>query len=61
MVLPNIEYEFIYTIEDNNIYVDFVDESAKDAEYMFEINENSLILEGGNISTKGRYVLTKEQ
>ena len=59
MILPSVEYEFTYIIEENCLFIDFAYEGAKDAEYIFEIEGNSLILEGGNATTKGRYVLTK--
>lgn len=60
LVLPNSEYEFTYRIDRNSLYIDFVHEEAKDAEYIFQVNGDILILNGGNTTTNGEYVLTKD-
>lgn len=59
MVLPSAEYEFTYSITDNNLSIDFTYEGAKDAQYIFTIEGNTLTLEGGNATTQGTYVLSK--
>lgn len=61
MVLPSAEYEFTYSITDNNLSIDFNYEGAKDAQYIFTIEGNTLTLEGGNTTTQGTYVLSKSE
>lgn len=61
MVLPSAEYEFTYSVTDNILYIDFKYEGAKDAQYAFYVDGNSLTLEGGNATTQGIYVLTKRE
>lgn len=61
MILPSAEYEFTYSITDNNLSIDFEYEGAKDAQYIFTINGNTLTLEGGNTTTQGTYVLSKSE
>lgn len=60
LLLPGSEYEFTYKIEGNRLYIDFSYEGAKDAEYVFQVNGDTLTLNGGNATTKGEYVLTKD-
>ena len=61
MVLPSAAYEFTYSITDNNLSIDFKYEGAKDAQYIFTIEGNTLTLEGGNTTTQGTYVLKKSE
>lgn len=61
MVLPSAEYEFAYSVTDNILYIDFKYEGAKDAQYTFYVDGNTLTLEGGNATTQGIYVLTKRE
>lgn len=42
------EYEFIYKIDNNKLFIDFKDESLSNFEYIFTLNQDSLILKGDN-------------
>ena len=59
MVLPSAEYSFSYTIEEDVLYIDFAYEGAKDAQYTFHVEGDSLILEGGNSTTQGTLILKR--
>ena len=59
MILPSAEYEFTYQIKDQSVSIDFAYEGAKDAKYIFEVEGDTLILEGGNDTTKGTYTLDR--
>ena len=59
MVLPNAEYAFSYTARDGVLQIDFHFEGAKDAEYQFRLEGDTLTLEGGNLTVQGTYVLHK--
>lgn len=59
MVLPSAEYEFTYSVSDDTLSIDFNFEGAKDAEYTFAIEGNTLTLYGGNTTNQGTYVLRK--
>lgn len=61
MVLPSTEYEFTYTVKDHTLYIDFLYDGAKDAQYIFAIDGNTLTLDGGNVTTQGTYALTKSE
>lgn len=61
MVLPSVEYEFAYTVKENTVYIDFLYDGAKDAQYIFAVDGNTLTLEGGNVTTQGTYALTKSE
>ena len=59
LVLPSAEYEFSYKIKENILYIDFVSDKAKDASYTYQIQGDTLTLEGGNETIQGTYVLKK--
>lgn len=52
-------YDFTYEIKDNQLYIDFVNESAHDATYEFSVKGDTLILIGGEGTIGGTYELTK--
>jgi len=53
------DYDFTYEIKDNQLYIDFVNESAHDATYEFSVKGDTLILIGGEGTIGGTYELTK--
>ena len=57
--LPKNEYSFKYTIENNEIYLDYEDEKATDSDYEYSFEDEKLVLKGIN-STTGTYELTKQ-
>lgn len=61
LMLPDSEYEFTYEVEDDILYIDFVHEGAKDAEYVFRVNGDVLTMDGGNATTRGEYVLRRAE
>jgi len=46
MVLPSSEYKFIYKITENEILIDFEDETAKDYMYTYSLNGDVLEFKG---------------
>lgn len=60
MILPSSEYQFTYEIEGEELRIDFEYEGARDAQYLFTVTEDQLILDGGNSFTCGVYILTKQ-
>lgn len=61
MVLPSAEYEFVYEIEDNTVYIYFLYDGAKDAQYIFAVDGDVLTLDGGNATVQDTYILTKHK
>ena len=59
MLLILADYDFTYEIKDNQLYIDFVNESAHDATYEFSVKGDTLILIGGEGTIGGTYELTK--
>lgn len=59
MCLQDTHYEYSYTIDQNTVSIDFIDESVHDCEYTFEITDNTLKLVGGKGTTGGTYNLNK--
>ncbi len=47
MILPESEYEFQYTLEDDKLTLDFASSRAKDAEYTVDLTEDSMKLTAG--------------
>ena len=59
LVLMYAEYEFNYTIEGDQLYIDFIDEGALDASYTFHVEKRMLFMTGGPGDAKSEYVLNK--
>lgn len=59
MAVSGSEYEFNYMINNYEIKIDFVSESAQDSTYDFIIDENKLTLLSKD-KNKGTFELTKE-
>ena len=59
LVLMTMEYEFTYTIEDDLVRINFVDEGALDADYIFQVQKDTLFLTGGPGDAKSEYVLDR--
>ncbi len=59
MILPSAEYEFQYAIKDDTVQIDFAYEGARDAEYVFSVQGDTLTLTGGSGASQGTYTLTK--
>ena len=59
MLLTLADYDFTYEIRDNQLYIDFVNDSAHDATYEFSVKGDTLTLIGGEGTIGGTYELTK--
>lgn len=57
--LPKNEYSFKYTIENNEIYLDYEDEKATDSDYEYSFEDEKIVLKGIK-DTTGTYELTKQ-
>lgn len=60
MLLDDTSYPFAYSIDGDQLYLDFADDTVTDATYTFTTVDNQLTLEGGEGTTGGRYELAKE-
>ncbi|MBR3163345.1 MAG: hypothetical protein IKF17_04535 [Clostridia bacterium] len=52
-------YEFNYKIKKNELYIDFLSDKAKDANYEFSIDEDKLVVDGID-ETTGSYTMTRK-
>ena len=59
LVLMYAEYEFNYTIEGDQLYIDFIDEGALDSSYTFMVDGRMLFMTGGPGDAKTEFVLTR--
>lgn len=60
MTVSKSKYEFNYTINNDEVEIDFISEAAQDSAYEFTINESKLTLLSKD-NNKGTYELTKEK
>ena len=58
--LPASEYKFIYSIDGNNVHIDFENEKATDSDYSFVFEGNNMILNGIN-QTTGTYTFKRQE
>ena len=56
----NSKYDYTYTIENENIMMDFKNEALRDATYTYKLEDDTLTLIGGEGTTGGEYILKKE-
>lgn len=59
LVLMYTEYDFTYTVEGDQLYIDFTDDAALDARYTFQVDGRMLFLTGGPGDARSEYVLTR--
>ena len=59
LLLPNVTYDFTYTIKDDQISIDYENESVRDGTYTFSVEEDKLTLIGGEGTVGGTYTLTR--
>lgn len=59
LVLMYAEYEFNYTIEGDQLYIDFIDEGALDASYTFMVERRMLFMTGGPGDAQTEFVLSR--
>ena len=59
MILPGTSYGFTYTIEEDQIHIDYTNESVRDGSYTFMVENDKMTLAGGEGTIGGTYELTK--
>ena len=59
LILPSKTYDFTYKIDNDQIHIDYENESVHDGSYTFKIDGNKLTLIGGEGTIGGTYELTK--
>lgn len=59
LILPSSTYEFTYEIENDQIHIDYKNESVHDGSYTFTVVNDKLTLVGGEGTIGGTYELTK--
>lgn len=59
MILPGTSYGFTYTIEEDQIHIDYTNESVRDGSYTFTVDGDKMILAGGEGTIGGTYELTR--
>ena len=57
--LETERYEYAYAISGNKLHLDFMNDTLRDCEYDFSIQNNTLTLIGGEGTAGGQYVLTR--
>lgn len=57
MYLEDLHYEYTYTVSNNELRLDFVDDSVRDRTYTFSIDRNTLTITGGEGTVGGTYKL----
>lgn len=60
MCLEDLHYKYTYIISDDELTLDFENDTVHDCTYTFKINDNTLIIIGGEGTVGGTYELTKE-
>ena len=59
LILPSKTYDFTYKIDNDQIHIDYENESVHDGSYTFKIDGNKLTLVGGEGTIGGTYEVTK--
>ena len=59
LILLTKKYEFTYSIDDDLLRINFLDDAALDADYVFEVEQGMLFLTGGPGDAKTEFVLKK--
>ena len=61
LVLTTMTFDFNYTIENNVVSIDFIDDRATDAKYEFAIEDDLLMLTGGPGDAKTQHILKRDK
>lgn len=59
MCLEDLHYEYTYSVKDNELKLDFKDDSVHDCTYTFSMENSTLTLSGGEGTVGGTYELHK--
>lgn len=60
LCFEDLHYEYTYTVKDNELRLDFKDDSVRDCTYTFSVNGNTLTITGGEGTVGGVYELHKQ-
>ena len=61
MILTSATYDFSYQVKDDQLFIDFSNEAARDCTYTFSVNDNTLTLTGGEGTIGGTYELHRQE
>ena len=61
MLLTSATYDFSYQVKDDQLFIDFSNEAARDCTYTFSVNDNTLTLTGGEGTIGGTYELHRQE
>ena len=61
MYIGKTKYSYTFTIDDNELKIDFEDSAVHDAVYTFSVNGDKLKLVGGEGTVGGEYELRREK
>ena len=61
LILTTMTFEFTYTVDGNNVSIDFADDRASDAKYEFVIDNDLLMLTGGPADSHGQHILKRDK
>lgn len=61
MCLEDLHYEYVYAVNDNELRIDFKDDSVRDCTYTFLIKDDTMMITGGEGTVGGSYELYKEK
>lgn len=61
MRLEELSYEYTYTVQDDELKINFKDNSVRDCTYTFSIKDDTLTIIGGEGTVGGTYELHKVQ
>lgn len=60
MCLEDLHYEYTYIVRENELKLNFKDDSVRDCTYTFLIKDNTLTITGGEGTVGGLYELYKQ-
>ena len=60
-ILTSATYDFSYQVKDDQLFIDFSNEAARDCTYTFSVNDNTLTLTGGEGTIGGTYELHRQE
>lgn len=61
MRLEELRYDYKYKIKGDKLNIDFKDDAIKDCSYTFQIDDNKLMLTGGEGTVGGTYDLHRQE
>lgn len=59
LCVDDVHYQYSYSVSGKTIKLDFTDDVVRDCEYSFSVEDEALVLIGGEGTDKGTYKLVK--